>query len=404
MAGSDRGVRVAGLDGIRVLDFGRFVAGPYCAAMLADFGADVIRVERPGGGEDRALTPVSNDPGADGAIFLQANRNKRSVTLDPRSAGAAPVLRRLVASADVIVANMPAPTLAKMGIDYEAARAIRPDIVVANVSAFGAEGPWAGRPGFDSVAQAMAGAAYLTGEGETPFRTPISWVDHATAVYTAFGIMVALLERAATGQGRQVDGSLLGSALAYASTYLVEEAMTGIGRRPTGNRSGINGPTDLFRTADGWIVVQVIGPQIFRRWAALMAAPELLKDPRFATDQLRGQNGALLSERMAAWCVARRTDEALEALGGAGVPAGPVLTPREALEHPQVRATELIQSVWTPGLDRDALLIGAPIRMDGRVGAIRRPPPTVGEHTDEVLQALGFDAGEVAELRRAGVV
>ncbi len=395
---------MSALNNIRILDFGRFVAGPYCAAMLADFGADVIRIDRLGGSEDRALTPVTEDQSGDGAIFLQANRNKRSMTLNMQSDRRGDVLRRLIASADVIIANVPPQSLQKMGLDYETVSQIRADIILANISSFGTKGPWAERPGFDSVGQAMCGSAYLTGEGSSPYRTPISWVDHATALYVAFGIMVALLERAATGKGQQIDGSLLGSALACSSTYLVEEAMVQADRQPIGNRSHINGPTDAFRTNDGWIVTQVVGQPIFERWARLVGEPEWLVDPRFASDRLRGTNGRVLSERMSLWCANLSSAEALEALARAGVPAGPVLSPKQALEHPQVKAMELFQSIWVPGLNRSAPLIQAPIHMSESSRRIRRPPPQVGEHTNEVLSELGFDPREIAEFRASGLI
>ena len=225
------------LDGIRVLDFGRFVAGPYCAALLGDFGADVIRIERPGGDEDRKLTPVAD--GSEGAVFLQGNRNKRSLALDTRSEAGQQVVRRLIAGADVVVVNVPDSALARLGLDYETISAIRPDIVLTNVSSFGPEGPWADRPGFDSVGQAMCGSAYLTGPGDVPYRSPITWVDNATAVYAAFGTMVALFERARSGRGQKVSGSLLASALAVSGSYLIEQAATGKDRVAIGNRGGL---------------------------------------------------------------------------------------------------------------------------------------------------------------------
>jgi crotonobetainyl-CoA:carnitine CoA-transferase CaiB-like acyl-CoA transferase len=393
---------VSALNQIRVLDFGRYVAGPYCATLLADFGADVIRIERLGGGEDREVAPVSED--GDGALFLQINRNKRSLTLDPRAPGAEAVVRRLVASADVVVANVPASALPKMGLDYDTLRTIRPDIILANISSFGALGPWADRGGFDSVGQAMCGSAYLSGPGDRPYRTPITWVDHAAAVYAAFGVMVALFERAASGRGQQIDGSLMGSALAYSSTYIIEEALRHLGRAPIGNRSYLNGPTDTFRTTDGWIVTQVVGPALFRRWTELIGEPGWLQDPRFASDALRGENGEALSARMAQWCAERSTDEALDALARAGVPAGPVLTPREALEHPQVRAMELFAATPAPGLAHPAPLMRAPVDLSATPNAIRRPPPRAGEHTDEILRDLGFTPADIGKLRAERVV
>jgi crotonobetainyl-CoA:carnitine CoA-transferase CaiB-like acyl-CoA transferase len=393
---------VSALNKIRVLDFGRYVAGPYCATLLADFGADVIRIERLGGGEDREVAPVTED--GDGALFLQINRNKRSLTLDPRAPGAAAVVRRLVASADVVVVNVPASALPKMGLDYDTLRAIRPDIVLANISSFGPAGPWADRGGFDSVGQAMCGSAYLSGPGDRPYRTPITWVDHAAAVHAAFGVMVALFERAATGQGQQIDGSLLASALAYSSTFIIEEALRHLGRQPIGNRSYLNGPTDTFRTTDGWIVTQVVGPALFKRWAELVGEPGWLDDPRFASDALRGENGEVLSARMALWCAERSTAEALDALARAGVPAGPVLTPREALAHPQVQAMELFAATPAPGLADPVPLMRAPVDLSATPNAIRRPPPRAGEHTEEILRELGFTPAEIDGLRAERVV
>jgi crotonobetainyl-CoA:carnitine CoA-transferase CaiB-like acyl-CoA transferase len=392
---------VGALSKIRVLDFGRYVAGPYCATLLADFGADVIRVERIGGSEDREVAPVTDE--GDGALFLQINRNKRSMTLNPRAAGAEAVVRRLVESADVVVANVPASALAKMGIDYETLRGVRPDIILANISSFGSRGPWAERGGFDSVGQAMCGSAYLSGPGDRPYRTPITWVDHASAVHAAFGVMVALFERAATGRGQQVEASLMGSALAYSSTFIIEEALRNLGRAPIGNRSYLNGPTDTFRTTDGWIVTQVVGPAIFKRWADLMGEPAWLEDPRFSSDALRGENGAVLSERMARWCAERSSTEALDALARAGVPAGPVLSPAEALAHPQVQAMNLFTPTAVPGLAGPAPLMRPPVELSGAPGDIRRPPPRAGEHTEEILGELGFTAAEIDGFRRARV-
>jgi crotonobetainyl-CoA:carnitine CoA-transferase CaiB-like acyl-CoA transferase len=384
------------LSGIRVLDFGRYVAGPYCATLLADFGADVIRVERPGGGEDRHVVPITAD--GEGALFLQINRNKRSLTLDPGSAAGQRIMRRLIATADVVVVNVPDSALPKMGLDYATLTAIRPDIILANVSSFGATGPWADRPGFDSVGQAMCGSAYLSGPGDVPYRTPITWVDHAAALYAAFGVMAALVERGKSGRGQQVSANLLGSALAFSSTYLVEQAVAQIDRSAQGNRSFVNGPTDTFRTSDGWVVTQVVGPALFKRWAKLVGEPQWLEDPRFATDELRGQNGALLSTRMQAWCAQRTSAQALDELAAASIPAGPVLSPREVLEHPQVQAMNAFVPVNVAGLDSELPLMRVPVSLSETPASIDSPPPKAGEHNRQILQELGFSAAEMSEL------
>lgn len=390
------------LEGIRVLDFGRYVAGPYCAAILADFGADVIRIERRGGSEDRTIVPVTDE--GEGALFLQINRNKRSVTLDLRRPGATTILTRLVAGADVVVTNLPAPTLPALGLDYESLHAWREDIILANVSSFGPAGPWRERGGFDSVGQAMCGSAFLSGDGEVPVRTPITWVDHAAGLYAAVSVMMALYERQRSGRGQEVQTSLLGAALSFSATYLVEQALTGIDRTAIGNRSFVNGPTDSFATTDGWIVTQVVGDPLFRRWAKLMGEPDWLSDPAFATDDLRGINGARLSERMARWCAERTSNEALDALDAAGIPAGPVLSPRAALDHPQVQAMGLFEQIAYPGLGQDAPLARFPAEFSAAPPEIRTPPPAVGAHNQEVLAELGFSDEAIAAFARDRVI
>ncbi len=393
---------MAALDNIRVLDFGRYVAGPYCATLLADFGADVIRIEQRGGGDDRYVGPVTD--AGEGAGFLQINRNKRSLTLDPRSTGGKEILRRLVATADVVVVNVPDNALVKMGLDYATLSAIQPSIILVNSSSFGPVGPWADRPGFDSVGQAMSGSTFLSGPGDVPYRTPVTWVDHSTALFAAYGVMVALYERTRTGKGQQISGSLLGSALAIGSSYLIEESVRHRGRTPIGNRSHINGPTDCFRTKDGWIVTQAVGEVIFKRWALLVGRPEALADPRFANDDLRGANGKILSEWTQEWIADKTSEQALTALGAASIPAGPVLSPAQVLAHPQVEAMGIFVPTEVQNLDEPVALMQPPITLSATPAEIRRPPPGIGEHVDEILASLGFTAAEITGLRDAKAV
>jgi crotonobetainyl-CoA:carnitine CoA-transferase CaiB-like acyl-CoA transferase len=387
------------LDGIRVLDFSRYVAGPLCATVLGDFGAEIIRIERRGGGEDRKLVPVTAD--GEGAIFHQYGRNKRSITLDTRKADAAAVIAKLIASADVIVANVPPAALVAIGIDYERAKAIRPDIIHCNVSCFSKDGPWADRGGFDSIGQAMSGAAFLSGEPGHPIRQPTSWVDSATGLYAALGVVMALYERQRSGRGQQVEASLLGTAVAFNATYLIEQAMTGINRTAAGNRSFINGPTDLFTCSDGSIVTQVVSDALYRRWAKLMGEPEWLNDPRFETDEMRGTNGVPLSERMGQWCAGRTIAEAIDELAAAGIPAGPVLSPQQVLEHPQIEAMNLFSREHAGG---SVPLIRTPIDLSETPPCIRQAATGAGADTRDILSDLGFTADEIEALSRNEVV
>ncbi len=390
------------LEGIRVLDFGRYIAGPYCAALLAEYGADVIRVEKRGGGEDRYTTPVTAS--GEGALFLQMNRNKRSLALDPTTAAGREIVRRLVARSDVVVANLPAPALAAMGLDDATLRAIRPDIVLTTSSAFGSTGPFRSFVGFDGVAQAMSGAVHMTGEPHQPYRAQVNWVDFGTALHCAFGTLLALMQRERTGQGQCVEGSLLGTALTFTNAMLIEQAISAPHRVASGNRGQLAAPVDIYRTRDGWILCQVVGQPLYERWALLMGEAHWIEDERFATDHSRGLHGEKLSERMQRWCDSRTSAEAMQALGEARIPCGPVLSPQQVLDHPQTTALDPFVATDYDGLAAPAPLARVPLRMSETDGGIRSAPPRLGEHTDAILADLGYDGAEIAALRAEGTL
>ena len=300
------------LEGVRVLDFGRYIAGPYCATLLAEFGAEVIRVEKRDGSEDRFVAPVG--AGGEGALFLQINRNKKCITLDPMKAEGQEVLRRLVERSDVVIANLPPQTLRAMKLDYESLKAIKPDIILTTATAFGNPGPWSERVGFDGVAQVMSGAVYMTGRGDPPYRAAVPWVDFGTALHCAFGTLMALIERGKSGRGQIVEGALLATALTFANATLIEQAVIAVNRVPSGNLGQTAAPADIYRSKDGWVLCQVTGQPLFVRWAKLMGEGHWLTDPRFADDIKRGDNGAVISERMARWCAERTTQDAVDTL------------------------------------------------------------------------------------------
>jgi crotonobetainyl-CoA:carnitine CoA-transferase CaiB-like acyl-CoA transferase len=396
---------VAGvLDGIRVLDFGRYIAGPFCAALLGDLGAEVIRIERLGGGEDRGLIPVGAGPEGGGAMFLSMNRNKLGMTLDPGSPKGREITRKLVATADVVVANLPPAVLRSLALDLDSLRAVKPDIILTTVTGFGAGGPLSHKHGFDGIGQAMSGAVYLSGTPELPTMTKVPWVDFGTAFLSAFGTLAALIERGKTGRGQKVEGALLRTAVAIGNAMLIEQALTGVNRTAIGNRAFNAAPGDIYRTSDGWIVVTVIGQPMFRRWCRMIGEEHWLNDPRFGDDQSRADHGDSITAKMQEWCAARSSAEALAELEKASIVAGEVYSPQQAIDDAHIRAAGLLAERSYPSLGSTLPLAPTPIELSETPGSYRRPAPLIGEHTDEILKSLGYDAREIAALHAEKVV
>jgi crotonobetainyl-CoA:carnitine CoA-transferase CaiB-like acyl-CoA transferase len=390
------------LAGTRVLDFGRYIAGPYCAALLADLGADVIRIERIGGGEDRWVAPVGDD--GVGAMFLVMNRNKRAMTLDPASPDGRAIVRKLVATADVVVANLPPEVLRSLSLDLESLRQIKPDIILTTVTAFGAGGPWSHKHGFDGIGQVMAGGAYLTGTPDQPMRASVAWVDFGTASVSAFGTLAALMARQKSGRGQKVEAALLRTAVAFNNPTLVEQQIVQPNRIATLNRGQTSAPSDLFRTKDGWIIAYAIGGPMFARWAKLMGEDHWLTDPRFKDDLARGDNGEIISKRMSEWTGERTTEQALAELEKAKVPAGPLYTPQQALEDAHIRTAGLLNDTEYPGLRRPVPLAPTPVDLSETPGQFRHRAPMLGEHTDVILKELGYSDADIKGFRTRGVI
>jgi crotonobetainyl-CoA:carnitine CoA-transferase CaiB-like acyl-CoA transferase len=390
------------LAGIRVIDFGRFIAGPYCGMLLADMGADVIRVDRRQGSEDRYIGPVTD--GGEGGGFLSLNRNKRSLTIDTSISESSEVIRRLIRNADVVIANLPVSVMRKMRLDYDSLCEEKPDIILARISTFGPDGPYANRLGFDSIAQAMSGAMSVTGFPGTPVRGVVPFEDYGTALHTAFGVMVALFHRARTGKGQIVDGSLLATGVTLMQSMLAERSVLGVDRPQRGNASFYTAPANTYETTDGWVILQVIGPDMFARWARLVGRPEYIDDPQFSTDLLRADRCEILDQAMNAWLRNRGTAAALAELEAARVPAGPVYSLDEVLDDPQVKHRDLLRYVDYPGAPKPVPLANTAVRLSETPGGIRHRAPMLGEHTGEILRELAFTETEIAGLREAEAV
>ena len=400
------------LDGIRVIDLSRVLAGPFCTQMLADLGAEVIKVERPGVGDETRTwgPPYVKDPdGADtteSAYYLCANRNKRSVTIDFSRPRGVALVKRLLVRSDVLVENFKVGGLAKFGLGYEQLRGEFPGLVYCSITGFGQTGPYAHRPGYDMMAQGMGGLISITGEPDRPpSKVPVAINDIMTGMYTAVALLSALRHRDATGEGQQVDVGLLDVQVSWlanvASNYLVGGKIPG--RLGTAHPNSV--PYQVFPTGDGFIIIAANNDGQFERFCRAAGAPELLEDPDFASNALRVRNRDRLISMIEAVTRTRGTDAWMEALESAGVPCAPVNTIDRVFTDPQVDARGMQIRMPHPLAGEDVRLVGSPIRLSRTPVSYRRAPPTLGQHTDEVLaEVLDLSEGERAALREEGVI
>lgn len=403
------------LSHIRVLDLTRILAGPWCAQNLADFGADVIKIERPGAGDDTRTwgppylrDPEGNDT-AEAAYYLAANRNKRSVTIDIASPEGQAVIRDLVAHSDVVLENYKVGQLKKYGLDYDSLRAIKPDLIYCSITGFGQTGPYAARAGYDFIIQGMGGFMSITGErdalpGGGPQKAGIAISDLMTGMYATIGVLAALAHRDRTGEGQYIDMALLDVQVAMLANMNTNYLASGQAPGRWGNAHPNIVPYQAFRTADSWIILAVGNDGQFRKFAQAAGAPELADDPRFATNPERVRHRDMLVPQIAALIEKRSKSDWIATLESAGVPCGPINTLDEVFEDPQVVARGLRVDLPHPTAEL-VKLVGSPVRMSGTPAQAVRHPPLLGEHTESVLrEVLGYDDGRIAALRTAGKI
>jgi formyl-CoA transferase len=381
----------------RVIDLTRVRAGPTCVRQLADWGADVVKIEAPEG--DSGLGGERHGPD-----FQNLHRNKRSLTLNLKEPDGLEVLKRLVAKSDVVVENYRPDVKFRLGVDYESLAKINPRLVYASISGFGQDGPYRDRPGFDQIAQGMGGLMSITGlPGQGPVRVGIPVADLTAGIFAAMGILVALLEREESGKGQWVQSSLLGAQIAMLDFQAARWTIAKEVPEQAGNNHPTSIPTGVFQTADGYINIAAAGNDIYHRLCKALDAMHLANDPAYATGKARSDNRDALNAVIEAITVKRSSADWIERLNAAGVPSGPIYKMNEVFDDPQVKHLGIARKVHHKVLG-DIEVIGQAIELSRTPWSIRSATPEAGEHTDAVLGELGYSAGEIEGLRGRKVV
>jgi crotonobetainyl-CoA:carnitine CoA-transferase CaiB-like acyl-CoA transferase len=391
------------LEGIVVVDLTQNVAGPFCTQILGDMGADVVKIERPGRGDDaRAWAPPYW--GDQSATFMAFNRNKRSLSIDLKRDGGLDVLRRLVGRGDVLVESLRAGVIEELGLDFAGATTVNPRLVYCSITAFGSEGPLRDLPGYDSLMQAYGGLMSVNGHpGQEPARVGTSIVDMGTGMWAALGIVAALRERDRTGRAVEVTTALFETALMWVSYH----AMGYLGSRevpqPQGSGTAMIVPYQAFPTSDGYAMIAAGSDSLFARLVSALGAPELATDRRFTDNPSRVRHRPALVEALSALTRRRASAEIVETLRAAGVPCAPILTVDAVLAEPQTKAAGMLVGAPHPRLP-DYASLGLPIRWNQERPQVRRVPPALGEHSADILTWLGYTLDDVRSLRRQGVI
>ncbi|AKJ69370.1 CoA-transferase [Pandoraea thiooxydans] len=391
------------LQGMKVIELSHIMSGPVCGMMLADMGADVIKVEKvPDGDDARRFAPLMAH--GESASFMMLNRNKRGIALNLKTEGGRRVLRRMIAGADALTENYRLGTMEKLGFGYQTLKEDNPGLIYCSISGYGRTGPCADKGGFDLIAQGLAGLMSMTGDpGQAPIKAGSPIADINAGILAALGIVAAYSHRQRTGQGQVVDTSLLEAA--FQQMYWAAANFFASGENPPkmGSANPTSTPYQAFRTKDGWINIGAANQANYERLLQVLDAPEIARDPRFQTNALRTANRVALVELLSAYLERDTTDAWVARLDAAGMPVGPVLPISEAVAHPQIAARGMVVQTEHP-LAGPTRSIGLPIRFSATPAEVRGPAPLLGEHTLQVLAEYGFAEAEIAALRDEGAI
>ena len=390
------------LAGVRVLDVSQVMAGPYACMLLADMGADVIKVEPPDGGDQTRGAMGFKLKGNDSMGYLNMNRNKRSITLNLKTEAGRKVLFRMVKDADILVENYRPGVVKRLGIDYETLSAINPRLVYASISGFGQTGPWANRPGFDLMAQAMSGIMSVTGyPGGPPVKAGVPVADIGCALFATYAMLAAYIGVKAGGRGQHIDASLFDSALAFSVWDISQYWGTGEPPEPLGTANRMSAPYQAVQSSDGYFVMGATSQKLWKQLCGVLHRQDLQSDPRFTTVSLRLANRKVLIEALEVSFMTRTSTEWINDLLEVGIPAGPILTYPEAFESEHGRHRNMRMEIDHP-VEGKVPNIGFAVKLSGTPQQVRMHPPLLGEHTQAILAELGMEAAEQADLQKQG--
>lgn len=391
------------LKGIKVLDFTRVYSGPYCTMLLGDLGAEIIKVEMPGtGDETRRFLPFKNN---ESGYYIYVNRNKKGITLNLKNPAGREIALKLAQWADILVENFSPGTMAHLGLDYDEVRKVNPQIIYASISGFGQTGPLRNKGAYDAVVQAMGGLAGVTGfPDHPPVKTGPSIADANAGIHAAFGIVSALYHRQKTGEGQYVDVSMMDTLFSVLENFVVLYTLTGVNPERAGNENLASAPFDTFESKDDYVAIATANDPLFLKFARAMGMPELAQDERFLTNPLRKRNYAELRPIINKWTRSKTTEEIVSLLDRCKVPAAPILSIRELVAHPQIKAREMLVEVDHPVIGKFDVP-GFPIKLSVTPGSVRTVAPSLGQHTDEVLSKIvGLNEQEIRDLKATKAV
>ena len=391
------------LEGIKVLDLSRALAGPYCTMMLADMGAEVIKVEMPGKGDDsRSWGPPFIE--GESAYFMSINRNKKSITLNMKSGKSMEIIHKLIKQSDVVVENFRPGAMERLGLGYERVKEMNPRIIYASISGFGQDGPYRMLPGFDQVLQGMGGLMSITGEpGGPPIKVGVAIADISGGMFAAYGIVVALYNRQKTGKGQMIDVSLLDSQVAWLTYRAGAYFTSGEIPQPVGSGHPVIVPYQAFRAKDVYINIAVGNDQLWERFCRAVGLGKVMDDPKFATNAKRVENREEIVKIISDLIATRKGEEWLKIITDAGVPCGPIYTVDKIFADPQVLHRQMLKELDHPKAGK-VRVTGIPVKLSDTPGEVETAPPVLGQHTQEILNELGYSDQDVAKLRQEKVV